>query len=106
MGLLLFFLVSYYPYKMRDGALMVILMFGYGIHRFLNEMLRIDNEVVAFGLTLSQNISVGVLIAAVILAVLIWRRPSSAGGLVNTASAGLAKPQAEFNSPPVSTTSS
>jgi len=36
MSLMLFFLVSYFPYRRADGELMVILMFGYAIHRFLN----------------------------------------------------------------------
>ena len=74
MGLLLFFLLSYYPYKTRDGSLMVLFMFAYGVHRFLNEMLRTDTEVFADGLTLSQNISVAVLIAAAVLAVVVWRQ--------------------------------
>ena len=42
---------------------MVILMFGYAIHRFLNEMLRSDNEIWPDGLTLSQNISILVFVA-------------------------------------------
>jgi prolipoprotein diacylglyceryltransferase len=74
MALLLFCLLSYSPYKSRDGLLMVLFMFGYGVHRFLNEMLRTDTEIVAFGLTLSQNISVVVLIAATILGFIVWRR--------------------------------
>jgi phosphatidylglycerol:prolipoprotein diacylglycerol transferase len=73
-ALLLFFLLSYYPYKQRDGSLMVLFMFGYGIHRFLNEFLRADNEIVGFGMTFSQNISVLAVIAATILAVIISRR--------------------------------
>jgi prolipoprotein diacylglyceryltransferase len=75
MCLLLFFLLSYFPYRRWRGELMVFLMFGYGVHRFLNEMLRIDNEVVAFGLTLSQNVSILVLAAGVILAIIVYRRP-------------------------------
>src|SRR5439155_4530237 len=55
MCLLLFFLLSYYPYKRHDGELFVLLMFGYGVHRFLNENLRTDTEKFADGLTLSQN---------------------------------------------------
>ena len=74
MGLLLFFLLSYFPYRSREGELMVYLMLGYGVHRFLNEMLRTDTDPVAFGLTLSQNISVGILIGGAILGVLVWRR--------------------------------
>lgn len=75
MCLLLFFLVSYYPYKRHDGELLVLFMLCYGVHRFLNEMLRTDTDPVAFGLTLSQNISIAVLSVAVVLAVVVWRRP-------------------------------
>jgi len=76
MALLLFFLLSYYPFKRRDGSVMVLFMFGYGIHRFLNEMLRTDTETVAFNMTLSQNISILVLIAAAVLALVVaWRGP-------------------------------
>ncbi len=76
MSLLLFFLLSYLPYRRRDGELMVLLMFGYGVHRFLNEMLRTDTEPVAFGLTYSQNVSIGVLVAALVLAWIVYRRPA------------------------------
>jgi len=75
MSLLLFFLLSYFPYRRRDGELMVYLMLGYGVHRFLNEMLRTDTAPVAFGLTLSQNVSIAVLLAAGVLAWFVWRRP-------------------------------
>ncbi len=74
MGLLLFFLLSYFPYRRRDGEMMVLLMIGYGVHRYLNEMLRTDTDPVAFGLTLSQNISVGILAAGAILGVAVWKR--------------------------------
>ncbi len=76
MALLLFFLLSYYPFKARDGALLVLMMVGYGIHRFLNEMLRTDNKITATGLTLSQNISIAILIGAAVLAYFVWRRPA------------------------------
>ena len=74
MALMLFFLVSYYPYKKHDGILMFLLMAGYGVHRFLNELLRTDNDIIAFNMTLSQNISIFVLICAAILGLVIWRR--------------------------------
>jgi phosphatidylglycerol---prolipoprotein diacylglyceryl transferase len=105
MALLLFFLVSYYPYNTRDGALMVLFMFGYGIHRFLNEMLRIDNEVVAFNMTLSQNVSIAVLIGAVILTPIVWRR-RQASVANNANNMPAAEPQAAFMADPASTTSS
>ena len=56
-----------------DGELMAILMFGYAIHRFLNEMLRSDNEIYPDGLTLSQNISILVFLAAIVLAIAVYR---------------------------------
>ncbi len=74
MILLLGFLLSYHPFKRRDGELMVYLMVGYAIHRYLNEMLRTDTDPVAFGLTLSQNISLAMLISATLLAIVVWRR--------------------------------
>ena len=64
MALLLFFLLSYHRFKRHDGELMVLFMFCYGVHRFLNEMLRTDTDPVAFGLTLSQNVSILVLASA------------------------------------------
>src|SRR5205823_15133592 len=83
MALLLFFLLSYYPYKTHDGAVMVFLMLGYGLHRFLNEMLRIDNPDVAWlrnglgvSMTFSQIVSVLVLAGAAVLAYVVFvRRP-------------------------------
>ncbi|MBI3411376.1 MAG: prolipoprotein diacylglyceryl transferase [Planctomycetes bacterium] len=78
MALLLFLLLSYYPFKKRDGSVMVLFMVGYGVHRFLNEMLRTDTKPVAFGMTLSQNISILVLTAATALALIIWARNRTA----------------------------
>jgi phosphatidylglycerol:prolipoprotein diacylglycerol transferase len=75
MLLILFLLLSYYPFKTHDGAVLVLLMLCYAVHRFLNEMLRTDTDPVAFGLTLSQNISIGILAAGVILGFAVWRRP-------------------------------
>jgi prolipoprotein diacylglyceryltransferase len=76
MCLLLFFLLSYYPYKRHDGEVLVLFMVGYGLHRFLNEMLRTDTTPVAFGMTLSQNVSLLVLAFAAVLATIVWRRPT------------------------------
>jgi hypothetical protein len=75
MCLLLFFLLSYYPYKRHDGELFVLFLIGYGMHRFLNEMLRTDTTPVAFGMTLSQNVSLLVLAFAAVLGTIVWRRP-------------------------------
>jgi phosphatidylglycerol:prolipoprotein diacylglycerol transferase len=69
-------LMAYYPFRRRDGEVMVLFMVCYGVHRFLNEMLRVDTDPVAFGMTLSQNISVAVLLLAALLMLVLWRRPA------------------------------
>lgn len=63
MALLILLLLAYYPYRRHDGQLMVLLMAGYGVHRFINESLRIE-PAVGGGLTLSQWGSVVILAAA------------------------------------------
>ncbi len=72
-ALLLFFLLSYHPYRWKDGSLLVLLMLGYGVHRFLNEMLRLDNKKYLLGLSMSQSISLLVLLGAAVLAWVVWR---------------------------------
>src|SRR5262249_944807 len=67
MILLMFFLVAYFPFRRYDGQVFTLFIVGYAIHRFLNESLRNDTETVAFGMTLSQNISVLMLLFAACL---------------------------------------
>ncbi len=73
MLLLFFLLLAYYPFRRHDGQLMVLLMIGYALHRFVNEQLRTDTDPVAFGLTLSQNGSIVVLLGAIILELVLRR---------------------------------
>ena len=68
MSLLVFFLLSFYPYKKRDGMVLVAFMVGYALHRFVNEMLRVDNPEFVLGLTFSQFVSLLVLAGAAVLA--------------------------------------
>jgi phosphatidylglycerol---prolipoprotein diacylglyceryl transferase len=75
MGLLFALLMAYYPFRRRDGEVMLLYMVGYAVHRFFNETLRVDTDPVALGMTLSQNISVAVLAGALVLALILWRRP-------------------------------
>ena len=81
MALLILLLLAYYPYRRHDGQLMVMLMVGYAIHRFINESLRIE-PVIGAGLTLSQWGSVVIFVAAVGIEVYLWRTMPSrwAGG--------------------------
>jgi phosphatidylglycerol:prolipoprotein diacylglycerol transferase len=74
--LLFWLLLAYYPWRRRDGELMVLFMIGYAVHRFLNEMLRTDTDpVFGTGLTLSQNGSILLLLGGIILGWIVWRRP-------------------------------
>jgi prolipoprotein diacylglyceryltransferase len=72
MVLLIFLLLAYYPFRRHDGQLMVLLMMGYAVHRFVNESLRIE-PAYAWGLTLSQWGSVVVFAAAVVIELYLWR---------------------------------
>jgi prolipoprotein diacylglyceryltransferase len=42
MALLFLLLLAYYPFRRNPGQVMAVLMIGYGIHRYLNEILRDD----------------------------------------------------------------
>jgi hypothetical protein len=75
MFLLFAVLMAYYPLRRRDGEVMVLCMICYAVHRFLNEVLRVDTPPVAFGLTLSQNVSVLLLVGGLVLGAIVWRRP-------------------------------
>jgi prolipoprotein diacylglyceryltransferase len=58
MLLLMVLLLSFYPFRAYDGQVMTLFIACYAVHRFLNETLRNDTDIVAFGMTLSQNISI------------------------------------------------
>jgi phosphatidylglycerol:prolipoprotein diacylglycerol transferase len=73
--LLFLLLTAYFPFRRREGEVMILFMLGYSVHRFLNEMLRNDTDPVAFGMTLSQNGSILVYAAALVLAYWLWRSP-------------------------------
>jgi prolipoprotein diacylglyceryltransferase len=64
MVLLVLLLLAFQPFRRHDGQVMVLLMLGYAVHRFLNEAIRIE-PTYRFGLTLSQWISVGIFLAGV-----------------------------------------
>ena len=73
-GLVLLFLLSaYYPLRRRDGEVMALLMVTYPVTRFLIEYLRNDEGIFWFGLTISQNISVFLLLAGIVFWTWLWR---------------------------------
>jgi phosphatidylglycerol:prolipoprotein diacylglycerol transferase len=75
--LLLFLLqLAYTPFRRHDGEVFLLFLVCYPIHRFLNEMLRNDTDPVAFGMTLSENGSILVLVAAAALWIWVLRKPA------------------------------
>jgi phosphatidylglycerol:prolipoprotein diacylglycerol transferase len=87
MVLLMLLLVAFQPFRRHDGQVMVLLMVGYAVHRFLNEAIRIEPSYsifgIDYGLTLSQWISVLILLAAVALEIYLrLTRPKLPAGAV------------------------
>jgi phosphatidylglycerol:prolipoprotein diacylglycerol transferase len=76
MLLLFLLLLAYTPFRRHDGEVFLLFLLCYPIHRFLNEMLRNDTDPVAFGMTLSQNGSILILLVAVGLWIWVLRKPA------------------------------
>jgi phosphatidylglycerol---prolipoprotein diacylglyceryl transferase len=74
--LLCLFLLAYDPYRQREGELTALLLTLHPISRFLLEIIRIDESAV-FGtsMSISQNISIGVFIGAIVCWYVVLSRP-------------------------------
>lgn len=80
MVLLIFFLLAYYPFRRHDGQVFSLFVAIYAVHRFLNETLRNDTDIVGIPqlrMTISQNISVLMFLFAIALEIghRRWRQP-------------------------------
>jgi phosphatidylglycerol:prolipoprotein diacylglycerol transferase len=73
---LLILLLAFAPVRRRDGEVIALLMLAYPIDRFLIEQLRNDEKVAAFGMTISQGISVLILAVGVLLWAWLLTRPA------------------------------
>jgi phosphatidylglycerol:prolipoprotein diacylglycerol transferase len=80
---LLFLLSAYYPLRRRDGEVMALLMVTYPVTRFLIEYLRNDEGVFFAGLTISQNISVLLLLSGLAFWYALARTPERCGRAVS-----------------------
>jgi phosphatidylglycerol:prolipoprotein diacylglycerol transferase len=74
--ILLGLLTAYYPLRRRDGEVMALLAVTYPITRFLIEWLRNDEGVFVAGMTISQTISVGLLLGGLLLWAYLRRQPA------------------------------
>jgi phosphatidylglycerol---prolipoprotein diacylglyceryl transferase len=72
MLLLFLLLTAYWPFRRRDGEVAALMMFCYGIHRSLNEILRDDARPVAF----EKYISVILIVGGLALFVYLRKRPA------------------------------
>lgn len=75
-ALLCWFLWSYYPLRRRDGEVTALMLTIQPISRFLLETIRIDESAVwNTGLSISQNISIGILACALVGWCFLLRQP-------------------------------
>jgi phosphatidylglycerol:prolipoprotein diacylglycerol transferase len=72
MILLFLLLTAYYPFRRRDGQVIALLMVGYGVHRYLNEMLRDDPRPKGF----ESYTSIILVVAGIALWVFLQTRPA------------------------------
>lgn len=76
-ALLAWILWAFYPFRPREGAVTALMITLYPIARFLLEAIRIDEPAVfGTGLSISQNVSVLLLIVAAGMWVYLWRTPA------------------------------
>ncbi len=73
----------FYPFRVRDGEVFALLLTIHPISRFLIEMIRSDEPkgvltLYGFPLTISQCLSIGLLIAGIVLWVVVEMRPRRA----------------------------
>ena len=71
-------MIAYYRYRKGDGSVIALALMLYPISRISLEILRNDElGQLGTGLTISQLVSLGVLLAGMLLSWWSWTRPSS-----------------------------
>ena len=85
-ALLAWVLWSFYPFRRRDGEVTALMITLYPIARFFEEAIRVDESAVfGTGLSISQNISILLFVAA--MAMWLWLRRKPVGNLAFPATA-------------------
>ncbi|MGH7170599.1 MAG: prolipoprotein diacylglyceryl transferase family protein [Gemmataceae bacterium] len=72
MALLFLVLTAYYPLRRRQGQVMAVLMVSYGVHRYLNELLRDDPRPQGF----ESYTSIFLCVAGIVMWVYLQTRPA------------------------------
>jgi len=76
-AILCLFLLAYEPFRRRDGEMLALFLTLYPITRFVLEIIRIDEpSVFHTGLSISQNVSIMLLLCAVALWISILLKPA------------------------------
>jgi phosphatidylglycerol:prolipoprotein diacylglycerol transferase len=70
MFLLFLLLLAFYPFRRHDGQVIALLMIGYGLHRYFNEMLRADVRPTGF----ENWTSIVLVLGGAAILVWLWRR--------------------------------
>lgn len=74
--LLTFFLLAWYPFRRHDGEVIALMLTIYPIQRIFEEILRVDElTVFGTGMTISENVSILLLAAALALWIFVLRGP-------------------------------
>lgn len=77
-GLLAWFLWAYYPFRRREGEVVALMLTLHPISRFLLEIIRVDESAVwNTRLSISQNLSLGLLAIALCLWAWLARQPKN-----------------------------
>ena len=85
-GLLAWVLWSFYPHRRYDGEVTALMLTVYPIARFLLEIIRIDESAVfGTGLSISQNISIVLIVAALGLWIYVRRQKQPLAGICDLA---------------------
>ncbi len=80
MFLLFLFLTAVYPFRWRVGQITALLMVCYGMHRWLNELLRDDPRPIGFERYSSLFLILcGIVLAVVVSSKVTRREPALAG---------------------------
>ncbi len=75
-ALLAWFLWAYFPLRRRDGEVIALLLTMYPVARFLLEIIRVDESpIFGTGLSISQNVSIVLLVGAAALWTYLLRQP-------------------------------
>lgn len=84
--LLCLLLLAFYPYRRRDGEVFALMLTIHPLSRFLQEIIRVDEaSVFGTGLSISQNLSILMLVGAIGLWCYLWRQPTGSAWPPKTA---------------------